>query len=156
MSLSFNDLLAQVLLLLSKKKKWLTLYWRKMDLFFYVETRKWITYKKSEKLLQLLILLDLIILEEHPCVRYFYNHSILHKTTIKCTLLRCHHRQLVRMSHPPASAKFAKRCCLSSSPRPGACCIFWHQRVPLFGKHAWPRYPAKSCQQLGSCTLLNI
>lgn len=40
-----------------KKPKKRDLYWRKINLFSYLETRKWVIHKKSEKLLQLLFFL---------------------------------------------------------------------------------------------------
>lgn len=55
---NFNDLLVQVLVVfffLEKKK--CDSYWGKINLFTYLETRKWVIHKKSEKLLQLHFLL---------------------------------------------------------------------------------------------------
>lgn len=75
MPLNFNDSLVQVLLCFSfflKKKKKKRLAPEKNQSVFYLETRKWIIYKKSKKRLQLLFLLDLLCYPRRVPLHYVF------------------------------------------------------------------------------------
>lgn len=139
-----------------KIEKW-ELYWSKINLFTYLETRKWVIYKKSEKLLQLLFfLIYLLFLEECPVLHTFIATSTFHKTTIKCTLLQCHHWQPASLSCQSAPEKPVKNCSLPpASPCPAAC-FSSGTSTPGQGSTQLFGDPTKLHQATWICTLLTV